>query len=262
MFDRHPAWAATWFIRLDDQIAATLGDADAVFENQAAVLAEFRSRGHEVGWHPHAYTRSAEGRWRQNTDEAPVADELARLAPVAIAHGCRVVRSGWGFHTNRTMQAVAGAGFAIDSSAIPRPRYRWETSVKDWATTPSIPYYPAASDYRVPGHPALPILEVPMSVAIVRSPTDTESVVRYLNPSFHAPLFAPALASWMASRDHLITVTHPYESIATGNSDPLISYDLETVESNIRSIEEHARAMQRTVTFMTLSQFAAGPAHA
>ena len=28
MFDRHPAWTATWFVRLDDQIAATLGKPD------------------------------------------------------------------------------------------------------------------------------------------------------------------------------------------------------------------------------------------
>jgi hypothetical protein len=108
----------------------------------------------------------------------------------------------------------------------------------------------------------LPILEVPMSVAVVRSPTDTELVVRYLNPSFHGQLFAPALASWMASRDHVITVTHPYETVSTGKSDPLISYDLDTLETNVGLIEDRARAAQRSVTFMTLSQFAAGgPTH-
>ena len=261
MFDRHPSWTATWFVRLDDQIASTFGDAAAIMERHALVLSEFRSRGHEVGWHPHSYARSADGAWRQNTDESMVVDELSRLAPVARKHGCRVVRCGWGFHTNRTMQTVAGAGFAIDSSAIPRPRYQWETSVKDWTVTPATPYYPALRDYRVAGDPALPILEVPMSVAIVRVPTDTEVVLRYLNPAFHRQVFAPAVESWWRSRDHMVTVTHPYEASATGKRDALISYDPETLEANIGLLETHAQQAQRPVMFMTLSQFAsAGPA--
>ncbi|HUQ86864.1 MAG TPA: hypothetical protein VM096_04840 [Vicinamibacterales bacterium] len=256
IFDRHPSWTATWFVRIDDQIAATSGSAAAILDDHAQVIGAMRARGHEIGWHPHSYMRSRDGAWRQNTDEASVIDELSRLAPVAHAHGCRAVRCGWGFHTNRTMRTVADAGFAIDSSAIPRPRYRWETSIKDWTTTPLVPYRPSAADYRVSGEPALPILEVPMSVAVVRSPTDTEVVLRYLNPSFHHHLFAPALAAWWESHDHLVTVTHPYEVMQPGTNDALLSYDAGTLESNIALIEHHARESARPLTFMTLSQFA------
>ena len=256
MFDRHPSWTATWFVRLDDQIAATFGDPAAIMERHASVLAELRSRRHEVGWHPHSYTRGADGAWRQNTDEAMVADELSRLAPLAREHGCRVVRCGWGFHTNRTMHVIADAGFAIDSSAIPRPRYRWETSVKDWTTTPLTPYYPSVDDYRVPGDPALPILEVPMSVTVVRAPTDTEIVLRYVNPAFHRELFSPAVEWWWQSHDHLMTITHPYEIRPAGYTQSLISYQLETLEANIGFLETRARRAERPVTFMTLSQFA------
>ena len=262
IFDRHPSWTATWFVRLDDQIGAIFGSPAAIVERHAALLSDLRSRGHEVGWHPHSYARTSDGRWRQNTDEAQVVDELARLAPVARRHGCSTVRCGWGFQTNRTMQVLSGAGFAIDSSAIPRPRYRWETSVKDWTTTPVTPYHPAIADYRVAGDPSLPILEVPMSVAVVRAATDTEVVVRYLNPSFHHELFAPAVASWIGAHDHLVTVTHPYETVASGRQDSVIAYDRGALETNICFLEEHTRTSRRSATFMTLSQFAAaGPAH-
>jgi hypothetical protein len=257
MFDKYPAWKATWFVRLDDQIAALLGVPTAIWERHATTLSEVRSRGHEVGWHPHSYVRSDSGKWRQNTDEASVVDELSRLAPAALALGCRAVRCGWGFHTNQTMHAVSAAGFAIDSSAIPRPRYQWETSVKDWTTTPPAPYHPSAADYRVPGAPALPILEVPMSVAVVRAPTDTERVVRYVNPSFHQPLFTSALATQLNSLDHVVTVTHPYEIVPNGTVDSLIAYDAGTLETNIRFIEQQAERAGRQATFVTLSELAA-----
>jgi hypothetical protein len=256
MFDRYPAWKATWFVRLDDQIAALMGAPSAIWERHAATLSEVRSRGHEVGWHPHSYVRDDSGQWRQNTDEATVVEELTRLAPGALAMGCRAVRCGWGFHTNRTMQAVSAAGFAIDSSAIPRPRYRWETTVKDWTTTPSAPYHPAVDDYRVPGAPALPILEVPMTVAVVRAPTDTEEVLRYVNPSFHHPLFTSALTASLKSLDHVVTVTHPYEVVSNGAPDSLIAYDVATLEANIRFLEQQAERAGRQVTFVTLSQLA------
>ncbi len=260
MFDRHPSWTATWFVRLDDQIAATFGNPAAIVERHSSLLTDLRARGHEVGWHPHSYTRGADGSWRQNTDDAMVADELSRLAPLARQHGCRVVRCGWGFHTNRTMHVVAGAGFAIDSSAIPRPRYRWETSVKDWTTTPPTPYYPSVSDYRVAGEPALPILEVPMAVATVAAPTDTEIVLRYVNPAFHRAVFAPAVDAWWQSHDHVVTITHPYEISAAGYADALISYEPGVLEANIALLETQARQTDRPVAFMTLSNFASAGA--
>ena len=255
LFDRHPSWTATWFVRADAQIASVYGDAFALHHRHAPVLAALRDAGHEIGWHPHSFIKHA-GEWVQNTDQYVAADELRRLAPEARARGLDVVRLGWGYHTNRTMRAIADAGFTADSSAMPRPRYEFERSVKDWTTTPLTPFRPSAADYRVPGEPALPIVEVPISMGCVPAPYDSAEIVRYLNPAFHGASLAPALAAWCRSHSHVVTITHPYELLPARSAHGLIAFDLDAFERNVTQIEALAREAHDAATFVTISQLA------
>ena len=81
--------------------------------------------------------------------------------------------------------------------------------------------------------------------------------MRYVNPSFHQPLFTSALATQLNSLDHVVTVTHPYEIVPNGTVDSLIAYDAGTLETNIRFIEQQAERAGRQATFVTLSELAA-----
>ena len=171
-------------------------------------------------------------------------------------YGLKVVRMGWGFHTNTTMRAVADAGFSIDSSAIPRPTYEWDLSVKDWTRTPLHPYRPSARDYRVPGQPEIGLLEVPMSVGVIAAPYDTQPVMRYINPAFHQAAVGTALDTWFSRFNHLVTVTHPYETVG-GASHALIAHDPVTFERNVEAIERLAERDRRPLSFQTLSRFSA-----
>lgn len=256
LFERHPSWTATWFVRADDQVGSLHGDPFALHRRHAPVLTALRRAGHEIGWHPHAYVRSGDG-WIQNTDEASVADELTRLAPAARALGLNVVRSGWGYHTNRTMRAIADAGFTTDSSAMPRPRYAFDQSVKDWTTTPATPFHPSAADYRVPGEPALSILEVPITMGPVPAPYDSVQVVRYCNPAFHEAALAPALDTWCRRHAPVVTITHPYELLPSATPHPLIGFSTDTFERNVTRLEAAARAVHGAATFVTMSELSA-----
>ena len=159
------------------------------------------------------------------------------------------------FHCNETMKLLSDAGFESDSSAIPRPHYKWEETYKDWTITPSVPYYPCKSDYRKPGEPSLPILEIPMSVIQVRAPYDTEYVLRYLNLAYHPSLFEAPLRAWLSRYSHLITVTHPYE-LAGGRQHGLLSFNIEAFIENILKIKEVADQKDYMVNFLTISEFA------
>jgi hypothetical protein len=245
----------TWFVRLDAQVESLWGSADHFFRQYESLLGGLRKDGHEVGWHPHCYVE-AEGRWKQNVDETTVLDELRRYAPVAQSYGVRSVRMGWGFHTNRTMRLLADEGFAIDSSAIPRPRYEWEETAKDWTQTPHEPYFPSVPDYRVPGRPELSILEVPMSVTHVEAPYDSERVLRYLNLAYHPRLFREPLKHWLEEHSHLVTITHPYELAHRDEPHGLLAFDLEAFELNLLAIREVAAEQGKTVSFMTINKFA------
>jgi hypothetical protein len=249
---RHPDWKATWLVRLDAQVERRFGHAEAPFDRAKTRLAEFVRAGHELAWHPHCFVH-ADNAVRPNEHGPSVADELRRYAPIARALGLRAMRMGWAFHTNETMRAASDAGFAVDSSAVPRPRYPWDHGAKDWSTTPPDAYRPSAGDYRVPGTPALPILEVPMSVAAIRAPYDSGDVVRYLNPAYRPEALTPVLRTWFASRDTAVLVTHPHELFPRGRAHGLIASTAEAFETNVAALESGARAHGREVRFLTLS---------
>ena len=246
---------ATWFVRMDAQIESLYGHAAFVFERYGSELRALAAEGHEIGWHPHSYLRDGAG-WRQNTSPASVRGELERFAPVVRDYGIKSVRTGWGFHTNETMRALSDAGFLVDSSAIPRPKYAWESSEKDWETTPLAPYFPSNADYRVPGEPHLPILEVPLSVTEVAAPYDGGPVQRYINLAYYPGLLRDALSHWLARHDHLVTITHPYELMPRGEPHALLAFDLGAWERNLRALEDVAAEQGMELSFLTLSEFA------
>jgi hypothetical protein len=255
VLEKEKGFKATWFIRLDSQLEALYGQPDYILHRYGKELDCLSLAGHEIGWHPHFYVKG-EGGWRQNLEAAKIMDELIQYTPLAQSYGMKSVRMGWGFHTNETMRLLADLRFLIDSSAIPRPRYRWEESEKDWTLTPVVPYFPSESDYRVPGKPGLPILEIPMSVAPIKAPYDTEQVMRYINLAYHPDLLRGPLEYWLREYSHLITVTHPYELFSKGESHGLLAFDLRAFEQNLQMIKAIAGEKGISVSFLTLCKFA------
>jgi hypothetical protein len=226
-----------------------------MFRRHRALIDRLRARGDEIGWHPHPTRRRADT-WDPRTEVPSVVTEIGVYGPVARRHALRAVRMGHGFHTNETLRAVADAGFVVDSSAIPRPMYPWDDPPKDWTTTPSVPYRPALADYRVPGEPSLPIVEIPMSVAHVPARTDSEHVLRYLNLAFRHDALAPALASWFDAHDLLVTMTHPCELLPLGAPHPLLGGGFADCARSLDAIALHAAVSEDGPAFVTVSDLA------
>ena len=134
----YPDLKTTWFVRIDSQMDSIYGRPDHVFSKHAGKLEWLAERGHQIGWHHHAYKR-VEGRWEQIKDEGTVCSQLCRYGEVARKWGLSTTRMGWAFQTNATLQQLEETGFEIDSSAIPRPMYRWTPSGMDWTPNPPPP---------------------------------------------------------------------------------------------------------------------------
>ena len=223
LFERHPSWRASWFLRIDPGMHA--------FDRQAGLLRDRVKRGDRLGWHFHGPLK-----------------RVSEFARHARAEGLDLSRIGFGRASNRVMRALAAAGFGIDSTAMPRPIYKWTRRGVDWTTTPDEPYHPSMADYRVPGEPALPILEVPISCGEVLAPDDNQKVVRYLNPAYHQGIFEAALSQWVRRHAHLVTITHPYE-VLRGPKHGLLAFDPHAFEENVVAVE-------RVAAFRTLSGLA------
>jgi hypothetical protein len=255
ILSKKPHWKSTWFIRLDGQMEALYGKADYVFSRHQEEISELQQHGHEIGWHAHCYVL-VDGQWKQNINVTSILNELKKYAPLALSYEMRSVRMGWGFHKNETLGLLSNLGFLVDSSAIPRPAYRWEETIKDWNGTPSLPYFPSKLDYRIPGEPFLSILEVPMSVTHIQSPSDNEQVLRYINLAYHPDVLKEPMELWIAKHSCLITVTHPYELLRRKKNHDLLAFDPDALEQNLLAIDEFAEKKGISVSFRTLSELA------
>ena len=244
----------TFYLRLDRHMGNMWGSPDYIFRKYGKEITTLKERGHEIGWHPHIYGK-IEGQWKQNTNVSEVIDELKHLIPLAHGYGLKTVRMGWGFHSNETMRLLADSGFLSDSSAMPRPKYEWEETYKDWTTSPDVPYWPSVSDYRIPDRFALPIMEIPMSVIHVKAPYDKGTVLRYINPAYHSRLFGKSVKQWIASHKPLITVTHPYE-LEGGRRHGLLSFDVNVFINNVLGIGKVMESQGCNADFTTISKFA------
>jgi hypothetical protein len=229
VFDRHPDWRATWFLRMDPDVD--------LYVAQAALLKDLVRRGHAIGWHYHGGS-----------------ERIEEFAGCARQRGLGVSRIGFGHGSNAIFHTLSRAGFTVDSTAMPRPKYPWTQQGVDWTGSPDRPYRPSIADYRLPGSPSHDLLEIPISCAEVAAPEDTRRVVRYLNPAYHPPMFRQGLEDWIGGHEHLVTITHPYELLA-GPSHGLLAFDTAAFEANVMTIEALAgtRSGCEFVTLLTMA---------
>lgn len=247
VLSKYPEILTTWFIRIDSHTEEIFGSPLFVFEKHADKVDWLRAKGHEVGWHFHSYRKSKED-WEQNRNEDEVVKELEGFAEMALEHGVKTLRMGWGYHTNKTLKKAAEMGIKIDSSAIPRPIYPWENGLRDWSTTGQQPYFPSAKDIRVSSEDSLSILEVPMSTVPLAAKTDTmEGVRRLINTSYRSDRFEECLESY--EQHTIVANAHPYEMLP-GYHHPLLAFDLAEFEKNLIGLTN------RGMKFLTVSDVA------
>ena len=230
---KYPELKTTWFFRIDSQVKALYGEADFVFVKYEHEMNWLKENGHEIGWHHHAY-RLVEGKWLQDTNEESVCTALWEYGKIAQKHELTICRMGWGFQTNKTIKILEQLNFIVDSSAIPRPNYKWDLSVKDWTLSGQQPYYPSVIDYRINGDDEVKIVEVPINTIQIETPTDTEKgVMRYINPAYKSTLFKKAVHEFFSENKLLVTICHPYEIDTNKNTHSLLSFSIDELESNI-----------------------------
>jgi len=251
----------TWFIRMDRKVEVDFGSPDHLISQFIKDFREFIKYNHTIGWHPHIY-KFIQNKWVQNTDEEEVLEELDYLLPFAKKYNLKIVRMGWGYMTNKVMKFLNDNGFIVDSTAIPRPKYRWEVTIKDWSITPNMFYHPSLTDYRIPGdnnHNSYKILEVPISTMPIRAPYDTDTVIRYCNLSYYNKYIQKPLQEWIQKHNHLVTITHPYEldhRFYSGNQ--LISFNFSEFLRNLELVKELVEKAGKVFQMSTLEEISNG----
>ena len=225
-----PQVKSTWFLRIDSHINKLFGSPDFVFQNNKKEVLWLKDNGHQLGWHHHAY-KYQNNKWVQETDEDKICKDLLYYGQIAKGLGLNAVRMGWGWHTNKSMSIINELGFNIDSSAIPKPIYKWDMTLKDWSRCSNSPYFPNRNDYQMSGEPSLKILEIPISTTHIPAPMDDGGVIRYINLAYHNNVIRKALKALNSSL--VVSITHPYELDSKSGSHPLLGFSTEILRENL-----------------------------
>jgi hypothetical protein len=250
----------TWFVRADDQIGEFFGCLEYLLHRFARPWEQMRQIGHELGWHPHLYTRQPDGEYCLAEGHA-AREQLERNFDAVVSAGLdsAVFRNGEGWHSALTYETVERLGFAIDSTAIPG-RFSGGGHPLDWRGAPSQPYYPRFDNLCASG-PRRPLLEIPMSTWMVRAPYDTAPRLRYLNPAVHEAIFDGSLEGWQAqpeSRDLyvLVLIAHPDDFCPLSGPDHLYGRDPRVLVRNLEALVGHIVSAGHKAEFMTLTRVA------
>lgn len=255
---------ATWFVRADNQLAEIYGNAAHLFHEFSDLWSLLRARGDEIGWHPHIYERDAAGMFACDLDDERCASKLRGIHAELAVQGLEFasVRIGEAFHGNSMMRTLSSLGLHVDSTAMPGRRRHDGVRSFDWKPTPSRPYRPSASDYRVSGDDALPIVELPMTMVAVKADYDPRPLSRYLSLAYRPSILREALGRYFAKAPDdavIVTILHPEEVRPARTANALYANSLDAVEENLEALL--SRALERTsVRAVTASAF--GERHA
>jgi len=253
----------TWFVRADGQLESILGSPSYLLENYAEFWTKLRSKGHEIGWHPHLYRqRREEDSPAIIVDSVEAREELERLweqmksmfHPTSFRHG-----EGW--HTPETYSTVERLGFHCDSTAIPG-RVGSAGHPMNWEHAPNQPYFPSPQNLCQAGGERS-MVELPMNTWLLQAPYDAAPRVRYMNPAVHPHLFKTAVAGWertcqSAGADLRVWVLifHPDEVLENQGVDALYARSVPDLCRNLTSMTDSLRRFGVDFEWTTVSSAA------
>ena len=230
----------TWFIRCDDSVAATTGEASGLLHSLDKFIERRAAKGDEFGLHPHLY-RCSEGKWIPEDVPALQMEQIERAAmgwQRFFGLTPRLTRMGEAVMNNTMAKCLDVLGVEIDSSAL-SSRKRFDNGFQfDWTNTPASPYHPSIEDYRRPANgneSSHRFIEIPFTMLPIKGPQDKESVKRYCNLAFKAELIQTAILS-IEKPEFIVAVVHPHELFVNDHEHPLIAYDPTSIEKNITNL--------------------------
>lgn len=247
---------ATWFVRSDDRVAAAHdGHAGWLVEHLKPLLTARQSAGDCVGWHPHIEAKNGQG-WHNAASTTAMPGILQRGAAAFRALGFEpdCTRMGGNAGSRDILSTLEELGVRVDSSAMPGRARQDQSFEFDWTTTPTEPYRPSRSDYRLPGDPAHAITEVPLTMLPIKAPYDRAPVTRYVDLSFRNEFLAPALETMMANAAQLVTIMHPATLFPSPTPHGLLAHSFDAFERNLETLFGQAHKLGRSIRFGTLDK--------
>lgn len=227
----------TWFIRIDKHIEHFFGKADYFFLKHFDKIAWLSENGHDIGWHFHSFIKQGQ-RFVSNNNEDLLSEELKKMHETIQKYGLNILRMGFGFHTNKTLETISNLGLKYDSSALPGMTRNSNKTNADWSVTRAFPYFPSKEDYRKDGINKYTVLEIPVSTVAHEDRQKNRAWKIYpLNPAYDPAIFRLLLLK-TESENSINTLTHPFEIIKGSKTNKLIVKGIENFCENLEHLKD------------------------
>ncbi len=158
--------------------------------------------------------------------------------------------------SNDLISVLAEFGFKVDSSSIPN-RKRTRQIEFDWSDTPTNPYYPSLSDYRISGKgnsDSQKILEVPLSTILTKTSYDKLPVSRYLDLCFNHKIISKYLKDVISRNHYLVTIIHPHELLQKPKKLDLYAKSILDFSDNVKTMIKIFEELNKNIECYTLSE--------
>ena len=241
----------TWFVRCDKRLEILYGRGDYLLHKHIDILRERYNLNDEIAWHAHLYDHDI----NILNDENQLIINMQEFYKLFKSYGLHQgsSRIGRSYCSNLIMKTLYKLGIKVDSTAMPGRKRNDEINKFDWETTPSHPYYPSKTDYRIPGKNHFRILEVPFSMIETMTSYDKKPINRYMNLSFKNSIVKKSLSSFITYNNLLITVLHPSELILK-KEHPILSFNIDDVKKNIELIFNQCEKCGKKVNFIIMHE--------
>ena len=140
----------------------------------------------------------------------------------------------------KLQKKISELGIQVDSTALPGRKLINDKFQFDWEITPHHKYMPSIHDYRSEtknGEKKQKYLEVPFSMLPIKSNIDSRHFLRYMNLSYKSKYLMENIDTLNFSED-IVAITHPHEISYKKTSHALISYNAETLKTNIKLLNK------------------------
>jgi len=264
----------TFLVRSDSCMQETFGEYAYCAKSSYGFLDALRSKGHEIGWHPH-FWRWAE-RWvAELKDSGFIRDCLVKgFNSLSDLFEITSVRTGWDYMSNEVMETLESLGIRADFSAIPGTKYHEASRgiSSDWLGTPSRFYFPSREDYRRPAAGATPsfkVLEMPLTLTkppqlvrwvrptidryyrAARMPTPYQAMNIAKHPVFNKNGFERILTDeGLDDARYILTYFHPSDVTGRG------LFSMRHLQNNVRYLLTRCKHKKDRLTVMTATEAA------
>ncbi len=235
----------TWFLRCDASVKSNLGAYNGLLDRLDEFIQKKTGQGDSFGIHPHLYP-SLKNRESNTMSNNEIEDQLSEAFSAwqeFFGVKAKYSRIGEARMDNFIAQQLSLKMIDIDSTALPGRARNDSGFCFNWEGTPSKPYHPSKSDYRVYSKTEenYDFIELPFTMLPTKGPDDNEIVNRYFNLSFKHKVIQEALHNYEMP-EHIISVLHPHEIVSKkGSKHNIISYQPNSILRNIKNVIQKSK---------------------